>query len=133
MSSVLTWMNLIEELLGTFPAINTPQYADKIGGFENSGQYMVFGVVFRDYSRFLLSESPELRAEIGAFLEKMAQSGDPYIHELLQIQVLSVFIESQQMVDSFWPFLGSKTRRLLWLIAPKKAPAISIPAMTSET
>jgi hypothetical protein len=127
--------NLNSLLLEEFPFLKERRYAVKIGGFEgwSPGPYVVFGSVFNHYLREMVKSSSEAQRQVGDFLERMATSNDARIEELLTIEVLPTFLESQEILDKCWPCLGEKTRRILWLIAPQKAPSISIPAMMSET
>ena len=125
----ITWENLNTSLFEEFPILRDDRYASIIGGLEgwNPGQYVVFGSPFVHYIRDLVTGPADPRAKVGKFLERMATTDIGKIEELLTIEVLPTFLESQEALDAFWPALGGKTRQILCLIAPKKGPQINIP------
>lgn len=134
MPQEFNYENLNGLLLDEFPFLKDQKYAANIGGFNDwdPGPYVVFGSVFNHYLREAAKGSPDPQTKAADFLEKMATSSDARIEELLTIEVLPTLLESQEILDAYWPRLGERTRKLLWLIAPQKAPAISIPPMTAK-
>jgi hypothetical protein len=124
-SLVLTWENLNEALFDAFPLLKNEEFSRLIGGLEGwePGQYVVFGSLFNAYLR-KSKDSLSDRSKVAEFLERMATSNNENIEDLLKIEVLPTLIESQTMIDAYWPQLGPRTQWFVDLIAPSKAPNI---------
>jgi hypothetical protein len=121
----LTWDSLTESLLFEFPSLRE-EYERQHWGFKDwhPGQYVIFGSVFNKYIEATQSGPVGARSKIGSFLERMASSNVENIEDLLKIEVLPTLIESQAMIDAYWPQLGPRTQWFVDLIAPSKAPNI---------
>ena len=125
---VISWENLNALVLREFPALLRDDLIEKIGGFEwEPGPYTIFGTMFNQHIRETVRREVDEQSKIGAFLERMAESGVVNIEELLQLEVLPTLVEDQGTLDAYWPYLGTHTRRLISLIAPRVAPSIVLP------
>jgi hypothetical protein len=120
-------MSLNEQLRERFPVLEQPQYTALIGGIE-AGPYVVFGVVFNRFIVDLAGGSDlQSKRNAAAFLEEMATAPDGRVLDLLESEVLPTLLKSQGTVDAYWSLLGSATRRLLRLAAPRIAPDVALP------
>jgi len=113
----LSYKNLNDAVLEAFPFLKDEACRDVYGYAEGRlGPYVLFGDIFNRYVREYNDLSPSEKEEISAFLECMAESGDPNVEDLLRIEVLPVFLENQAILDAYWPCFGPGIRQLLTTI-----------------
>ncbi len=88
--------------------------------------YPLFGDIFSRYI-LLVTHDEEARSRVADFINRMADSSDGQISELLRVEVLPSVLESQQVLDAYWPHLGDRARKLLSLCAVRMKPEIVVP------
>lgn len=71
--------------------------------------------------------TPQEAQHIAEFIERMAAEGDGRTEDLLKIEILPTLLTSQDILNHYWPFLGTHTRRMLAESASSIAPSIEIP------
>ena len=119
-------MNLGYESLSTqlherFPRLAEPKYTSLIGHIDvDTEPFVLYGVIFNHYLKEIAA-SGEVGAKrvAAAFLEDMATSLDIHVTFLLTTDLLPTLLQDQSTIESFWPFLGSTTRRQISLLPPR--------------
>jgi hypothetical protein len=117
-------------LFEMFPILKSRSLRDLVGyDFERElpSPYVVFGDIFRKY----LLEYPSLTDEqlngIAEFMERMANSPDDRVGDLLKIEILPPLLEKQTTINFYWPYLGLRTRHLLSQSYLAISPEIQMP------
>ncbi len=121
----LEFEELNKALLAEFPYL-LKEFPEKVGPDPDPGQYVVFGSVF-NYHIERSFHDPREAQHIGEFIERMAAEGDGRTEDLLKIEIVPTLLTSQDVLNHYWPFLGTHTRRLLAEWASSIAPGIEIP------
>jgi len=124
----LEYESLNRHLLEHLPALGDARYTQMIGGIE-AGPYVVFGVMFNQYLIDLAREgNPEAKAKASAFLEEMAAARDVRVPDMLVSEVLPTLVQTQSMVDAYWPLLGEATRHRIGLLPARFTSKVNLPA-----
>lgn len=119
---------LNEQLREYFPILGQPRYTRLLEGIKAAGAYVVFGVVFNHYIVDLATTSdPQAKDRVASFIEAMAASHDERVVDLLKLELLPTILQSQTLVDAYWPALGVATRRALRLLPPRFARNVELP------
>jgi hypothetical protein len=128
-------MNLAYESLSTqlherFPRLAEPKYTSLIGNIDVDAEpFVLYGVIFNHYLKEIAASGEDgAKRDAAAFLEDMATSSDSHVTFLLTTELLPTLLQDQSTIESFWPFLGSTTRRQIGLLPPRFLRKISLPA-----
>jgi hypothetical protein len=113
----LTFDNVDRELLSAVQEIRRP-YDEEFApyGGERPGQYLVFGLVLNPFL-FPLLGGPEGGGEdilerTFAFFEKMAESSDVQVVNLLQVEELEPLVTKRNLLSRAWKYMGKNTKAL---------------------
>jgi hypothetical protein len=115
---------LSSTLLNEFP--NLREKAERI--FGSGLAYVLFGSVFNAYIEEVADHEGDC-LRVADFINRMAESSDEGVSELLSLEVLPSLLKSQKVLDVYWPHLRDQARRLLWLHAPRIRPEVAIPTV----
>jgi hypothetical protein len=107
----LEYESLNQHLREQFPELEEPRYTKLIGGID-AGPYVVFGVLFNQYL-IDAAQGGDAKAmtKASAFMEAMAATKDERVSDMLIAEVLPTLMQSQSIVNAYWPLLGASTRR----------------------
>jgi hypothetical protein len=123
----LEYGSLNERLWERFPTLTEPRYTQLIGGIE-AGPHIVYGVIFNQYLVDLAHGRDLLaRARAASFINDMAVAQDERVTDMLATEVLPTLLKNQVMLDTYWPLLGTATRRRLRLMEPRFSRTVEIP------
>ncbi|MEW5980351.1 MAG: hypothetical protein AB1898_31575 [Acidobacteriota bacterium] len=124
----LSYKNLNAAVLESFPFLTDEACRDIYGYTEGRlGPYVLFGDIFNRYVRQYADLSTDEKQRVGAFLERMAESPDGKVEDLLTVEVLPVFLENQAINDAYWQYLGQRTRQLLTAVRFKVRSNVKLP------
>jgi hypothetical protein len=123
----LEYDSLNQRLKEQLPVLGESRYTQMIGDIE-AGPYVVFGVMFNRYLVDVATDDNlQARSKAAAFIEDMAVARDERVSDMLVSEVLPTLVESQAMVDGYWPLLGAETRRRLKLLSPRLTAKVELP------
>lgn len=125
----LAFESLSNQLHERFPQLDDPRYTSLIGNINVDPEpFVLYGVIFNHYLKEIAGgEESALKKDAAVFLEEMAASSDSHVTFLLTSELLPTLVQDQSTIDSFWPFLGPKTRRQISLLPPRFLRKIDIP------
>ena len=100
----LTTENLYETLIKTFPELQTDEDDKEL-------LYNVFGFEFNPFLQQALDQhNKDLLKRLFYFLEKMAQSNDDKVRNILGVTILKKL--SPQQLDVAFTYMGSHTKKV---------------------
>lgn len=110
----LKYSTFVDSLVATFPEIKGKYdlVQEDIG--PDILPYMAVELILEPFAKDLLEAkaAPELRRQVFAFLEEMAQSQDIEVVNLLHVGIFESWAADSETLARAWKFMGEGTKRV---------------------